>query len=456
MKNSIKIMVTLLTLNWQLQAADRALIIGITEYENSKYNLPGIDLDISMAQKIAKMLSFESSQIKTLTGKQATKKNIKKAFKDWLIKSTSADDRVFIYYSGHGGRLKDRNNDENDGQDEYITAYDLGETARKGGYILDDDLSDWLKDIKSQHKIVMLDSCHSGTATRGIIPSGQQMGDNVIFSKQHFFGKAPSFARMSKGANSGFLDGHKNLITLAAAHDFEAAQASKKGSLFTLGFYQALSKSAQSGSSNTAMDLVEQSGEFIAEKLQEDPDYIHQPMIFGDINLAKQSLVSKPSRNSLGPNWQELSQLAKSGKSMNASSNKSSFMEEDLIRFNIDIPTRGYLNIINVDAHDEVIVLYPNQFNPENKINSGAIEIPGELMPFDIVAQKPAGDSLTVFVVTTKPLNLFKEGINVRNGAGEFIQNFAGVDEHSYRSMRVQAREQKHQIYTTAVQTSVK
>jgi len=465
MNKQLKLLLVLLTLSWQIQvsvqAADRALIIGITEYQNSKYNLPGIDLDVAMAEKVAKMLAFETSQTKTLTGKQASKKNIKKTINDWLINGTTADDRVFLYFSGHGGRLKDKNNDEEDGQDEYITAYDLGETAKQGGYIIDDELSMWLKNIPSQHKIVMLDSCHSGTATRGLKPSGQQMGQNVLYSKKHKFGQAStvnilSKGRVDKGQNSGFLDGHKNLITLAAARDYEAAQASEKGSLFTLGFFQALSKSTQDGSAASALDLVEQAGQFIAESLADDLDYIHKPLIFGDFQLAQKPLTTKPSRNSQGPNWLDLLKLSTSGKPMSASANKPVFNVGELIKFNLNIPTKGYLNIINVDAHDAVTVIYPNQFNPENRINAGTINIPGDLMAFDIEATKPAGESLTVFVITTKPLNLYKDSLNVRNGVGEFTETFAGVSQYAYRSMRVRAREQKDEIYTTAVKTSVK
>ncbi len=446
----------LLALSWQLQAADRALIIGITEYQQAKYNLPGIDLDVAMGQKIAKMLAFEQANTKTITGKEATEKNIKKAIKDWLIKGTNADDRVFIYYSGHGGRLKDKNSDEKDGQDEYITAYDLGNRAKDGGYIIDDKLSKWLKDIPSEHKIVMLDSCHSGTATRSIMPASQNLGDNLLFSKKHNFGEASEFVRVNKGQNSGFLEGAENLLTLAAAHDFEAAQASKKGSLFTLGFFEALSKASQSGSNSSALSLVDQAGTYIDQKLENDPDYKHKPLVFGDYQLAQKALIIKPSRNGNGPNWQDLTQLASSGKSMNARSNKSSFNEGELINFSLDIPESGYLNIINVDAHDEVTVIFPNQYTQDNKVSSGGVKIPESLMPFEIEATKPAGESQTVFILTSKPLNLYKESSQVRNGAGEFVRDFAGVDEVGYRSMRVRAKEEKNHFYTTAVKTSVR
>lgn len=456
-----RILTTLLLIcSVQIQAADKALIIGITEYQQSKYNLNGIDLDVSMANKISQLLAFDPANIKTLTGKMATRANIEQTIKDWLINGVTKNDRVFIYFSGHGGHFKDKDGDESDGYDEYITTYDLGDKKADGGYILDDDLSAWLKAIPSQYKMVMLDSCHSGTATRGITPIGQQMGNNVLYSKKHNFGQSTQVNIMSKGqskgANSGFLDGQSNTITLAAAHDFEAAQASDKGSLFTIGVYQSLSKATQEGTSPTALDIVEQAGTFIANALANDPDYIHRPMLFGDKILAKSPLGAKPSRNSEGPNWQEWKKIVTAGIPFETSINQSEFNEGELITFTANIPIQGYLNIVNIDAHDVVTILYPNQFNPDNQIKPGTLEVPGSLMPFEVEAVKPVGESLTVFVVTTDKLNLYKQSMNVRNSKGEFIQNFADIDEHSYRGMRIRAKQKKQELYTSAIKSIVK
>ncbi len=455
-----KILVILTIICTQLYAADKALIIGITEYQQSKYNLKGIDLDVSMANKITQMLGFDSSNVKTLTGQSATRANIEQTFKDWLINGVSENDRVFVYFSGHGGRFKDKNGDEADGYDEYITTYDLGDKKEEGGYILDDDLSAWLKAIPSQYKIIMLDSCHSGTATRGITPRGQQMGKNVLYSKKHSFGQATKINILSKGQskglNSGFLDGEDNIITMAAAHDFEAAQASDKGSLFTIGIYQALSKASQEGTKPSAINLVEQAGLFIATVLANDPDYIHQPLVFGDKQVAQSPLGTKPSRNQQGPNWQEWQKIAKAGKQFNASINQKAFNEGELITFSVDIPIQGYLNIVNIDAHDVSTILYPNKFNPDNQITAGSLAVPGTLMPFEIEAVKPIGNSLTVFVVTTKELNLYKESLNVRDSKGVFVETFAEIDEFSYRGMKVRAKQKKDELYTAAIISKVK
>ncbi len=458
------LLASILLANTPSFAVDKALIIGITRYQTPQYNLPGIDLDVAMAQKIAVLLDFKKQNTKVLTDAEASKANIKQQITQWLSQ-TQANDRVFIYFSGHGGHYDDANGDEADGQDEYITTYDLGNQASEGGIIFDDELAIWLDNIPAHNKTIMLDSCNSGTATRSIVPQSQNLGENVLYSKFHQFGKAQQTTKITKNTttnkskgeykNSDFIDGAKHLLTLAAAQDFELAQASSKGSLFTLGFYQGLLQAAQRGINVSANELVDYSGQFIAASLAKDPDAIHTPVIFGDAELAKTPLKIVASRNSQGPNWLDLSQLAKSGKKLVATVNQTTFKAGDLIKFSVEIPTNGYLNIINVDAHDEVTIIYPNKFNPENAIKTGKIQVPGTLMPFEIEATLPAGDSLTTFVVTTKALNLYQQAQNVRDETGKFIKDFATMNESSYRSMRVRARQTPDELYTTGIKTTV-
>ncbi|MBL4774113.1 MAG: caspase family protein, partial [Alcanivoracaceae bacterium] len=229
------ISILLLAMSWQIQAADRALIVGITEYKNIK-NLKGIGYDVGMAGKIAEMLAFDPSQIKVLTGKQATKSNIKNAFATWLKEGVSRNDRIFFYFSGHGGRVADKNGDESDGQDEFITTYDITGSVKDGGYIIDDDLSLWLSNIESQHKIVMLDSCNSGTATKSLAIA--KMGNLKLYSKLLNLTDNPHSFSSSKNLSDekgNFIEGAQHQITLSAARDFEEAQATDAGSLFTLG-----------------------------------------------------------------------------------------------------------------------------------------------------------------------------------------------------------------------------
>jgi hypothetical protein len=64
-----------------------------------------------------------------------TKKNITDAFHR-ITQYSRAGDVVFIHYSGHGGRVKDLDGDEDDGYDETLIPVDF----KSAGQILDDDI----------------------------------------------------------------------------------------------------------------------------------------------------------------------------------------------------------------------------------------------------------------------------------------------------------------------------
>jgi hypothetical protein len=64
-----------------------------------------------------------------------TKKNIMDAFAR-ITQYSKAGDCVFIHYSGHGGRVKDLDGDEDDGYDETLIPVDF----RSAGQIVDDDI----------------------------------------------------------------------------------------------------------------------------------------------------------------------------------------------------------------------------------------------------------------------------------------------------------------------------
>ena len=304
----------------------------------------------------------------------------------------------------------------------------------------------------------MLDSSSSGTSTRSVIMHGKQMGELKLFSNFYRFKENSLIKTLNKNnqkSEGNFIEGSKHSITLAAARDFEEAQATEKGSLFTLGFYQALEKAAQINYSITLHQLINQSSDFISDKLSHDLGLAHHPIVFADKDLAQQPLILRASRNGQGPNWQDLKRLSKLSNSISVSSNKKIFKIGDRISFKLDIPVDGYLNIINVDAHDESTVIFPNKFNQDNFTSVGKFNFPNENIEFDIVATKPYGDSLTVFLITAKPLNLYKQGLNIRDNDGKLINVFAQLNQYSMRSMNIIALDDNSVSFIGAITTTL-
>jgi hypothetical protein len=116
-----------------------------------------------------------------------TYENMVAKFKQ-LISIASGGDQVYIHYSGHGGRAltayKSLKGD--DGLDEALVPTDIGNSEAR--YLRDVELAYLLKSMVDKGLVVtvVLDSCHSGGATRGVgkatprtmMPSGSGFDTN--------------------------------------------------------------------------------------------------------------------------------------------------------------------------------------------------------------------------------------------------------------------------------------
>lgn len=101
-----------------------------------------------------------------------TYKNIVNAFKR-LADVAQPGDQVFIHYSGHGGRALTTEDFKEikgqDGIDEVLVPMDLGDS--EGKYLRDTELHFLIEDMvqKKLYVTLVLDSCHAGGATRGLL-----------------------------------------------------------------------------------------------------------------------------------------------------------------------------------------------------------------------------------------------------------------------------------------------
>lgn len=229
----------------------RALLIGISNYRNPDpaknfLSLRGPAQDVVMVKRLLKrQYNFKESDIRVLTDTQASRRGILAAFEK-LVNGTASGDILFIYYSGHGTRIKDRNGDEADGYDEALVAYDFT-WGTTDGLVSDDELSRIFKRLSDRWVIVVMDSCHSGTATRTIY--------RTPFTPRYVppsevSGFKPSFSAVNQGFNDRRLpDRH---IHLAAAQDAQVAVETfipDKGEyhgLFTVHFVSGLQGEADS------------------------------------------------------------------------------------------------------------------------------------------------------------------------------------------------------------------
>lgn len=150
-----------------------AVVIGINDYlvfdgiENG--DLRGAEHDALLIERaLITRFSVPESNILTLLSRDATKSAIEAAVTEWLPERVRPQDRVFFYFAGHGAQSMDDDGDESDGLDETISPADV-ELYTSSKDIRDDELRGWLAALRTSDIIVILDSCHSGTATRAAV-----------------------------------------------------------------------------------------------------------------------------------------------------------------------------------------------------------------------------------------------------------------------------------------------
>jgi hypothetical protein len=138
----------------------QALCIGINDYPGTQNDLAGC---VNDANDWAAELSGRGFSVSKMIDKQATHAAMRGAINK-LIEGAVHGDTLVLTYSGHGTWVPDSSGDETDGRDEALCPYDIS-TA---GPLLDDDLRKMFAARAAGVRILLLsDSCHSGSVTRG-------------------------------------------------------------------------------------------------------------------------------------------------------------------------------------------------------------------------------------------------------------------------------------------------
>jgi hypothetical protein len=136
----------------------RALLIG-SNYAGTPYELKGCINDVKNIKSLLLKNNYLESNITVLTDDTPSQLPTRSHIMNELFKLTTLPStELFVYYSGHGSRVRDLNNDEKSGQDSVLAPCDF-ETA---GFILDDYLFVIISKFKCKATL-LFDSCNSGT-----------------------------------------------------------------------------------------------------------------------------------------------------------------------------------------------------------------------------------------------------------------------------------------------------
>ena len=159
-----------------------ALCVGINEFKSLPRSswLNGCVNDANDISKALKKMGFTARNVKVLTDKQATKKQVMSALTA-IVGKAKAGDHVVFTFSSHGTQVPSLpgDQDEPDSLDEVFACHDLrqrGEDWDRKTVIVDDELRELFATVPDGVLLeVLLDTCHSGTGLKDLDDIQQAM-----------------------------------------------------------------------------------------------------------------------------------------------------------------------------------------------------------------------------------------------------------------------------------------
>jgi uncharacterized caspase-like protein len=143
-----------------------AAIIGIDDYINWQKLQYATHDALAVRDLLIQKYNFKPDHITTLLNSQATRENILSLLGDKLADGSKVqhEDRVFVFYAGHGATRKLASGRELG----YIIPVDADLTDYEGSAISMTNFQDISEGIPAKHLLFVMDSCYSGLAlTRG-------------------------------------------------------------------------------------------------------------------------------------------------------------------------------------------------------------------------------------------------------------------------------------------------
>lgn len=178
-----------------------AIVIGINSYTHA----PPLGYARQDAEAVAKVaveqLGFPLANVKLLLDSDATRGAITSEFLRLASDSTGRDDRVLVFFAGHGLTKKGRR-----GEVGYLVPVD-GQPSDLSTLIRWDELTRNSDLIAAKHILFVMDACYGGTAiTRALAPGSQRFLKDMLqrYSRQVLTaGKADEVVADSGGPRVG-------------------------------------------------------------------------------------------------------------------------------------------------------------------------------------------------------------------------------------------------------------
>ncbi len=237
----------------------RAIVVGIDTYEGAWPSLRNAARD---ARAVAEVLesSYGFVDIDTLYNERATRTNIINAFEQ-MAGRAQPDDRVMIYFSGHG-QLDERFN-----RGYWVPAN--ARTISTANFISNSNVVDYVGGIPSKHTLLVTDACFAGDIFRG--PSsvaGELTPERMIVEAM----RSKSRTAMTSGGIEPVMDGGRDGHSVFAYYFLKALKENTETHLLDSAIFARLqnavvNNSEQSPQFSVLKNTGDEGGSFVFTRI---------------------------------------------------------------------------------------------------------------------------------------------------------------------------------------------
>ncbi len=323
----LKILALTTILTTLSMAQKEALLIGVSDYQGKQDDLKGIEIDVSNMKNLFEKWGFHTTVLLDKDSMQID---------NYLNQyhSLGKDDAFAFYYSGHGSHIDDKSGDESDGQDETIVLSD----GATNSFYLDDNLNRHFNSIVAK-KLIVFDSCHSGTAFKAFGDKPRAKSIEPKLSGIEIKSKGFRY-QVNQKLDSG------DYIVFSASQDSEESLATSRGSLFTNAFIKEFNSG---GESKKMMNIKQSVAEDIYNYCEQTKSTVHHPNLSTSKDELRYTTINEFFATKATPLEVE--------KTISVIADKKKFREGELLSFKIDTEgNSGYLTIFSMESGEPFIM----------------------------------------------------------------------------------------------------
>ncbi|PDT18701.1 peptidase C14 [Rhizobium sp. J15] len=410
----------------QSSPGDRALLIGIDDYEMREAKLTGSASDVKAMQLfLVKTLGYRPEQVHVLTNRKATREAILAEIDDWLVRQSQSGSRVFLYFSGQGSEEMGA---------EATTSPTLvaadAKLVREGGkvtvtnQIRETEIAARLNSLKDRRVTLLIDACHVGPGSRSAVAAPSNGTVRCL---------GPALAGLEPPNKSGkeakFSFGGETAMVWSAVNSGQWALVDQEAKpplgVFTRRFIEGVQEGVARAAdkpnvSNAALlDYVRRKSDEYCRAHAEDCRFTPVPQFYGLPDaLGRDVVTGEEAKTPVAAVENTLKSDNEAGVAVDVLPGTSVSIG-DKVAMRVSTKKPGYLILVDIDAAGKLTQLYPNKRSMGLKPNAKGgdnrldparpVVVPDARNPyigFEYQVEGPAGVGMVVAILSDKPIEV--------------------------------------------------